>query len=130
MENSTYVTKWVCVFVKMELNEISSSNIYLTYFSSSSIQNNDNDWLPDNDFNLDPIFADELLTNVADFGTQAGDLLTMEMDDMLGINNTNSPMFNAENYSNNDPIYSSAASDSGLSSDNLDLYVTSIKFHN
>lgn len=79
-------------------------------------QNNDNDWLPDNDFNLDPFFADELLTNVASFGSQPGDLL----DDMLGLNDNNSPMFNAENY-NNDPIYSSAASDSGLSSDNLDL---------
>lgn len=109
-----------CVWIK-ELNETCSLNIYLTYFLSFFPQNNDNDWLPDNDFNLDPIFADELLTNVADFGTQAGDLLTMEMDEMLGIHNTNSPMFNAaENY-NNDPIYSSAASDSGLSSDNLDL---------
>jgi hypothetical protein len=88
------------------------------------LQNNDN-WLPDNDFNLDPFFADELLTNVADFGSQAGDLL---MDDMLGLDN-NSPMFNG-NYSNNnsDPIYSSAASDSGLSSDNLDLLVVNQKF--
>lgn len=86
-------------------------------------QNNDN-WLPDDELHLDPFFADELLTNVADFGSQAGDFLAM--DDMLGLDNNNSPMFNAaENYNNSDPIYSSGASDSGLSSDNLDLLVFS-----
>lgn len=90
-------------------------------------QNNDNDWLPDNVFNLDTIFADELLSNVADFGSQPGDLLGM--DDVLGLDD--SPMLNAtsnNNYNNDQQIYSSAASDSGLSSDNLDLYVTNINF--
>lgn len=86
------------------------------------LQNNDNDWLPDNVFNLDTIFADELLSNVADFGTQPGDLLGMG-DDVLGLDD--SPMLNAtsndNNYNNDQQIYSSAASDSGLSSDNLDL---------
>jgi hypothetical protein len=89
------------------------------------LQNNESDWLPDNVFNLDPFFADELLTNVADFGSQSTDLLSM--DDVLG--EFDSPMFNAaagnDNYDNNDGdhqnVYSSAASDSGLSSDNLDL---------
>lgn len=85
-------------------------------------QNNDNDWLPDNVFNLDTIFADELLSNVADFGTQAGDLLGM--DDVLGLDDSpmlNAAAGNANNYNNDQQIYSSGASDSGLSSDNLDL---------
>lgn len=90
------------------------------------LQNNESDWLPDNVFNLDPFFADELLTNVADFGSQSSDLLSM--DDVLG--EFDSPMFNAtatgndnydDNNNNDHQIYSSAASDSGLSSDNLDL---------
>lgn len=70
--------------------------------------NNDNDW-------LDSILSDELL-NVADFGTQGGDLL---MEDVFTNGLEDQPMFNEDNF--NEPIYSSAASDSGLSSDNLDL---------
>lgn len=77
-------------------------------FSYLSYQNNDNDW-------LDSILSDELL-NVADFGTQGSDLL---MDDVFTNSLEDQPMFNDENF--NEPIYSSAASDSGLSSDNLDL---------
>lgn len=60
--------------------------------------------------------SDELL-NVADFGTQGSDLL---MDDVFtnGLEDQQ-PIFNDDNF--NEQIYSSAASDSGLSSDNLDL---------
>ncbi|XP_070490791.1 cyclic AMP response element-binding protein A-like isoform X2 [Chironomus tepperi] len=73
-----------------------------------NLMNNDNDW-------LDSILSDELL-NVADFGTQGSDLL---MDDVFTNSLEDQPMFNDETF--NEPIYSSAASDSGLSSDNLDL---------
>ncbi|KAL7018604.1 hypothetical protein ACKWTF_010828 [Chironomus riparius] len=73
-----------------------------------NLMNNDNDW-------LDSILSDELL-NVADFGTQGSDLL---MDDVFTNSLEDQPIFNDENF--NEPIYSSAASDSGLSSDNLDL---------
>ena len=59
--------------------------------------------------------SDELL-NVADFGTQGSDLL---MDDVFTNSLEDQPMFNDETF--HEPIYSSAASDSGLSSDNLDL---------
>ena len=112
MENLAYVMKWVCVIWRKWKNSIKSFNS----------QNNDNDWLPDNVFNLDTIFADELLSNVADFGTQAGDLLGM--DDVLGLDDSpmlNAAAGNANNYNHDQQIYSSGASDSGLSSDNLDL---------
>ena len=54
---------------------------------------------------------------MADFGTQGSELL---MDDVFTNGLEDQPMFNEDNF-NDQPIYSSAASDSGLSSDNLDL---------
>lgn len=59
-----------------------------------------NDW-------LDSILSDELLT--ADFGAQ-DDIFSNELDNA---------MFIEDNF--NEPMFSSSASDSGLSSDNLDL---------
>ncbi|KAG5673836.1 hypothetical protein PVAND_003850 [Polypedilum vanderplanki] len=60
-----------------------------------------NDW-------LDSILSDELL-NAADFGGQ-DDIFTNELENAIFVD---------DNF--NEPIFSSAASDSGLSSDNLDL---------
>lgn len=57
--------------------------------------------------------TDDLL-NTANFGTQPN-----LIDNMLNL--CDPPMF-SEQF-NDEPIFSSSASDSGLSSDNLDLYV-------
>ncbi|CRL08064.1 CLUMA_CG020949, isoform A [Clunio marinus] len=73
------------------------------------------DWIQDESF-LDSIFSMENeLLNTSDFGAQPNDLI----ENMLNFSDP--PMFNcAENFKN-EPIFSSGASDSGLSSDNLDL---------
>lgn len=74
--------------------------------------------MPDGAF-LESIFsmeADDLLSTSNNFVNQSGDML---MQDVLEF--ADAPMFNDDNNFNNGPMFSSAASDSGLSSDNLDL---------
>lgn len=63
--------------------------------------------------------TDDLL-NASEFGTQP-DLI----DNMLNF--CDPPMFNCDEHFKNEPIFSSGASDSGLSSDNLDLYVQDLR---
>lgn len=58
---------------------------------------------------------DDLL-NASNFGPQP-DLI----DGMMNFNDP--PMFNDDEQFKTEPIFSSGASDSGLSSDNLDLWV-------
>ena len=57
--------------------------------------------------------TDDLL-NSSSFGTQSTDLIE-------NILNFDPPMFTGEENFKAEPIFSSGASDSGLSSDNLDL---------
>lgn len=81
---------------------------------SPFLQSND-DWIPDGAF-LDSFLSMETddLLNTSNFGTQP-DLI----ENMLSF--CDPPMFNtAENFKS-EPMFSSGASDSGLSSDNLDL---------
>lgn len=78
-------------------------------------QSND-DWISDGSF-LDSIFTMETddLLSTSDFGTQPNDLI----DNMLNF--CDPPMFSNDESFKTEPIFSSGASDSGLSSDNLDL---------
>lgn len=90
---------------KDEAMENSNSNIFMST----------DDWIPDGAF-LDTFLSmgtDDLL-NTSNFGTQP-DLI----DNMLSF--CDPPMFNGDEQFKNEPIFSSGASDSGLSSDNLDL---------
>jgi len=75
--------------------------------------------MPDGAF-LDSIFSMETddLLNASDFGTQPGNLL--DMQDVLNFEDNN-PMFGGDDSFKTEPLLSSGASDSGLSSDNLDL---------
>lgn len=81
-----------------------------------SFQSND-DWIPDGPFDLDSFLSMETddLLNTSNFGTQP-DLI----DNMLNF--CDPPLLLcSEDQFENEPIFSSGASDSGLSSDNLDL---------
>lgn len=92
------------------------NNTFFVFFISQ--QSND-DWIADGSF-LDSIFSMETddLLGTSDFAPQP-DLI----DNMLNF--CDPPMFDGDQHFKNEPMFSSGASDSGLSSDNLDLYVLS-----
>lgn len=77
-------------------------------------QTND-DWITDDTF-LDSIFSMETdgLLGSASFPNQP------DIDNMM-LSFTDPPMFTGDVNFKNEPLFSSGASDSGLSSDNLDL---------
>lgn len=80
------------------------------------LQSND-DWIPDGAaFDLDSFLSMETddLLNTSNFATQP-DLI----ENMLNF--CDPPMFLGDDQFKNEPMFSSGASDSGLSSDNLDL---------
>lgn len=83
-------------------------------YSSSFLQTND-EWITDDTF-LDSIFSMETdgLLGSASFPNQP------DIDNMM-LNFSDPPMFNGDVNFKNEPMFSSGASDSGLSSDNLDL---------
>lgn len=85
------------------------------FLSSPPLLQSNDDWIPDGAF-LDSIFSMETedLLNTSNFGTQP-DLI----ENMLSF--CDPQMYNGDEHFKNEPMFSSGASDSGLSSDNLDL---------